>query len=333
MSVDVVDERDPDDALEPSRGTAGLAAMITRDELRELTRPRAARVLAMLTLLLAAWLALGLAATRIDPWWARIPVWIVAGFLVNGLVQLGHDAWHHNLFARPWHNEVFGHLFSLLFGVSFSAARHAHLRHHWYNRTERDPDAYNVGAAGLRVKAQYYVVIFLGLALAPLHFNVLYPAAFYPRRAWPRHLAELCVAALAYVILFRFVLAPRGLVSIGLQVWLIPLAFATPWNGLKSVADHFANTWKGDRFHTATTVRTTALWSLLWNGLNYHLDHHLFPRVPGYNLARVHARIRPVLVEREAPLFDGYLRVFVAAFRAGPVYVDDGHRFLKGDRR
>ncbi len=322
---------DPDDALEPSRGTAGLP--LDRDELRELTRPRAARALGMTALLLAAWLGFGLLAARIDPWWARVPIWIVAGFLINGLVQLGHDAWHHNLFARAWQNEVYGHLFSLLFGVSFSAARHAHLRHHWYNRTERDPDAYNVGAAGPLVRAQYYVVIFLGLVLAPLHFNVAYPAAFYPRRALPRHVAELLGCALAYVLLFRFVLAPRGLVSLALQVWLVPLLFATPWNGLKSVADHFANTWKGDRFHTATTVRTTALWSVLWNGLNYHLDHHLFPRVPGYNLARVHARIRAVLVEREAPLFDGYLRVFWAAFRAGPVYVDDGHRFLKGDRR
>jgi fatty acid desaturase len=322
---------DPDDALEPSRGTAGLP--IDRDELRELTRPRAAYALGMTALLLAAWLALGLAATRIDPFWARLPFWILAGFLINGLVQLGHDAWHHNLFARPWQNEVYGHLFSLLFGVSFSAARHAHLRHHWYNRTERDPDAYNVGAPGALVKVQYYVVIFLGLALSPLHFNVLYPAAFYPRRALPGHIAEVLGYVLAYVLVFRFVLAPRGLVSIALQVWLVPLLFATPWNGLKSVADHFANTWKGDRFHTATTVRTTALWAWAWNGLNYHLDHHLFPRVPGYNLARVHARIRPVLVAREAPLFDGYFRVFWAAFRAGPVYVDDGHRFLKGDRR
>jgi fatty acid desaturase len=322
---------DPADALEPSRGTAGLP--IDRDELRALTRPRAAYALGMTALFLAAWLALGLAAARIDPWWARVPIWIVAGFLINGLVQLGHDAWHHNLFARPWQNEIYGHVFSLLFGVSFSAARHAHLRHHWYNRTERDPDAYNVGAAGPLVQAQYYAVIFLGLALAPLHFNVLYPAAFYPRRAWLRHLVELLGYALAYVVVFRFVLAPRGLVGLALQVWLVPLLFATPWNGFKSVADHFANTWKGDRFHTATTVRTTALWSLVWNGLNYHLDHHLFPRVPGSNLARVHARIRPALEERRAPLFDGYLRVFWAAFRAGPVHVDDGHRFLKGGRR
>lgn len=323
--------QDPADAIEPSRGVADLP--ISRDELRELTRPSSARALAMTALFLAAWFGLGFAAASIEPLWGKLPLWILAGFLVNGLVQLGHDAWHHNLFPRPWQNEAYGHLFSLLFGVSFSAARHAHLRHHWYNRTERDPDAYNVGARGLLVKVQYYVVIFLGLLLAPLHFGVLYPLAFYERRALVRHFAELAAVGLVYAAVFRVILAPRGLVPLALEVWLVPLAFASPWNGLKSVSDHFANAWKGDRFHTATTVRTTALWAWAWNGLNYHLDHHLFPRVPGHHLARVHARIRATLEARGAPVFDGYLRVFWAAFRAGPVYVDDGHQFLKGTRR
>lgn len=321
---------DPADAIERSAGVAALP--IGRDELRALSRPRSAYALGMTALLLGIWLALGLLAARIDPWWARVVVWLVAGFFVNGLVQLGHDAWHHNLFPRPWQNEVYGHLFSLLFGVSFSAARHAHLRHHWYNRTERDPDAYNVGARGAQVLAQYYLVIFLGLPLAPLHFGVLYPLAFYERRALPRHFAELLATGLAYAAIVHFVLGPLGITSTVLLVWLGPLLGATPWNGLKSVADHFANTWKGDRFHTATTVRTTAFWAWAWNGLNYHLDHHLFPRVPGSNLARVHERLRGELAAREAPVFDGYFRVFWAAFRAGPVYVNDGHRFLKGDR-
>lgn len=315
--------------LAPARGGDDRLP-IDPEELRALTRRRPLRALAMTALLLAIWVSLGLLAHHIDPWWAKLPVLLFAGFWVNGLVQLGHDAWHHNLFARPWQNTLYGHVFSLLFGVSFSAARHAHLRHHRYNRTERDPDAYNVGAKGLRVKLQYYLVIFLGLPLSPLHFGLLYPLAFYERRALPRHFAELSAYAAVYAAIFGLVLAPRGLALIVLEVWLLPLLFASPWNGLKSVADHFSNAWKGDRYHTATTVRTTRLWAWAWNGLNYHLDHHLYPRVPGFNLPAVHAAIRPSLEARGAPIFDGYLRVFWAAFRAGPVYVDDGHRFLKG---
>lgn len=324
MTVD-----DPVDAIEPSRGIGGLP--ITRAELDVLQHPSTARAIAMTIFLFACWGGLGYAAWRVDALAAKLALWAVAGFVVNGLVQLGHDAWHHNLFPRRWQNAVYGHGFSVLFGVSFSAARHAHLRHHWYNRTERDPDAYNVGARGVRVQLQYYAVVVAGLVLAPLHFNLLYPIAFYPRRQLPRHAVEVALYAAVYVAVFALVLGPGDLVGAALAIWLVPIVFATPWNGLKSVADHYRNVWKGDRFHTATTVRTTRAWSWLWNGLNYHLDHHLYPRVPGYRLAQIHARIGPELAQRGAPVFDGYLRVFWGAVRDGPTYVDDGHAFLRSE--
>ena len=324
MTVD-----DPVDAIESSRGIGGLP--ITRAELDVLQHPSTARAIAMTIFWFACWGGLGYAAWRADHLAAKLALWAVAGFVVNGLVQLGHDAWHHNLFPRRWQNAVYGHGFSVLFGVSFSAARHAHLRHHWYNRTERDPDAYNVGARGVRVQLQYYAVVVAGLVLAPLHFNLLYPIAFYPRRQLPRHAVEVALYAAVYVAVFALVLGPGDLVGAALAIWLVPIVFATPWNGLKSVADHYRNVWKGDRFHTATTVRTTRAWSWLWNGLNYHLDHHLYPRVPGYRLAQIHARIGPELAARGAPVFDGYLRVFWGAVRDGPTYVDDGHAFLRGE--
>ena len=318
---------DPVDALEPSAGVAGLP--VTRAQLDELQRPRPWRALAMTAALFGAWIGLGLAARAADALALRVLLWAIAGFLVNGLVQLGHDAWHGNLFPRRWQNTLYGHLFSLPFAVSFSAARHAHRRHHWYNRTERDPDAYNVGA-GWRVRVQYYAVVFAGLVLSPLHFNVLYPLAFYRRRELAAHAVEVLAYAGVHAAVLGLWLVPAGLAGDAVVVWIMPIVFATPWNGLKSVADHHGNVWKGDRFHTATTVRTTALWTFLWNGLNYHLDHHLFPKVPGCRLAALHGVLRPELERRGAPLHDGYLRVFWAALRAGPVYVDDGHQFLRG---
>ena len=112
---------DPADAIEPSRGVGGLP--ITRAELDAWQRPNAAYALAMTALLFAVWGALGYAAWRADALGVKLALWAVAGFVVNGLVQLGHDAWHHNLFAARWANSLYGHAFSVVFGVSFSAAR------------------------------------------------------------------------------------------------------------------------------------------------------------------------------------------------------------------
>lgn len=316
---------DPSDAIERADGVAGLP--ITRAELTALTAPRPLYVLAKTALLFALWAALALAARSIHPWCLRVPVWVALGLAVNGLVQLGHDAWHQNLFRAPWHNALFGHVFSALFGVSYVAARHAHLRHHWYNRTARDPDAYNVGSGWLPW-VQFYVVVFAGLALSPLHFNVLYPAVAFRRSEWAPHLAALAAYAALYAAVGALV-ARHHLGGLVVDLWLVPIVCATPWNGLKSIADHYANTWEGDRFHTATTVRTHPAMVFLWHGLNHHLDHHLFPRVPGHALAALHAKIRPELERRGAPVFDGYLRVFWRALRAGPTYVRGATPFLR----
>jgi fatty acid desaturase len=131
-----------------------------------------------------------------------------------------------------------------------------------------------------------------------------------------------------WAALLHWVVLPLGLGHALLVGWFLPYAFATPWNGLKSIADHFNNRWKGDRFHTATTVRTHALVTLAWSGLNHHLDHHLYPRVPGPALPKLHALLKDDLARRQAPVFDGYAVVFWRAFLAGPTYVDDGQAFL-----
>lgn len=300
---------------------------VSPEALRALLVPDGGRSVAMTVGLLAATVALGWLAWG-APWWVALPLLLLAGFFANGLIQLGHEAWHGNLFRARWPNALFGHLFSVLSFVPFRSARDAHLRHHRYNRTARDPDAYNVGADGLAVRVQFYVVVTLGLALSPLHFGVLYPAVFMRGRALRGHLVELAVNAAIWFVAVRFVLAPHGWLPALWHLWLLPFLCATPWNGLKSIADHYANRWEGDRFHSATTVRTTRLWTFLWSGLNHHLDHHLFPRVPGHRLPALHERIRGALDARGAPVFDGYLRVFWRAFVAGPTYVTDGHAFL-----
>jgi len=79
-------------------------------------------------------------------------------------------------------------------------------------------------------------------------------------------------------------------------------------------------------------VRSGALLTYFCSGLNHHLDHHLFPRVPGPQLPRLHALLRPHLEAQGAPVFDSYLKVWLAALRAGPTYTAQDH-FLRAPGR
>ena len=69
------------------------------------------------------------------------------------------------------------------------------------------------------------------------------------------------------------------------------------------------------------TVTSTKLLSFLNVNLNYHLEHHLFPAVPWYNLPKVHTLLQEEYEQAGAFIYSSYLRFLVDAFRYGSVCV------------
>jgi fatty acid desaturase/protein-S-isoprenylcysteine O-methyltransferase Ste14 len=258
---------------------------------------------------------------------ARIVLWILMGFFLNGIVQLAHEAWHYNLFRSIRANRIFGHFLAFLLPILYEPSRHAHLLHHRYNRTARDPDAYNVGKRSAGLIILYYVVIFLGLPLAIIHFSVLYPVRHFSGQQLRRHVWQVAGYGLYYACVAWFTLH-FDFGAIVWETWVAPILFTSPWNGLKSVADHFNNDWNGSRYRTATDVDSNALVRYFWSGLNFHLDHHLYPDVPGHNLPKLHAQIRGDLNEHRSPVYKSYAWIWSQALRHGPVFVDDDVRFI-----
>ncbi len=310
-------------ASPPARRPSGRGAFgMERAELQALLQIRVGPVLVKITVLVALWVGLATLVLQLDMLVAKLLVWAALGFVINGLVQLGHETWHYNLFPKRWQNTAFGVVLGLLVGISHRALQHDHLMHHRHNRTDRDPDAYNAGRDSLGQRVLFYAVVLFGLPLSVIYFNFLYPLQWFKRQWLPGHFVRVFLAAVGYAAL-AWGIWSAGWGNIALEAWLIPLLATGPYNGLKSIADHHANVWRGDRFQTATTVRSNAVITWFWSGLNYHLDHHLFPRVPGYNLPELHKHLRPTLLENKAPVYDSYLRVMWAALKAGPMVVEE----------
>ncbi len=297
---------------------------------RALTRPNTTYILIKILVLLAGTLAPAYLAHITDPIWLKCLLWLISGVFINGFVQLSHETWHHNLFASRRANVIMGHVLGWFVGISYEPMRHDHLMHHKHNRTARDPDAYNAGTPGPATFTLFYAVALLGLPLAILFFNVFYPLLHMDPARRARHWRHLAAYVALHLVVWSAIWAADGL-ALARDLWLLPLLFASPLNGLKSIADHHANVWEGDRYHTATTVRSNRALTYLWSGLNYHLDHHLYPRVPGYNLPRIHAAHRALLEAQGAPVFDSYLKVWRDALIAGPTYTRQDH-FLRAQR-
>lgn len=290
-----------------------------------------AHLLCKIAVLFAAWFGLASVANGADAWPMRLAAWAAVGFFVNGLILLWHDAWHRTLFSNETANDLAGHALSWLFFTSFSASRHAHIQHHRFNRTAEDPDAYNAGKKSAQLYSQYYFVIFFGWLFTPLHFNLEYPAKFYGPKALLKHAGEMLVYGFLYTATY-IALRKANLLDTAFWFWVVPVAAASPWMGLKSVSDHYRNTWRGDRFHTATTVRSNALVTYAWNGLNYHLEHHLYPGLPGYRLPAVHKHLRKDLEAVGSPIFARYANVFAGTLRDGPLLTDEDTLFTRKGR-
>jgi beta-carotene hydroxylase len=106
---------------------------------------------------------------------------------------------------------------------------------------------------------------------------------------------EALNATLLFV--FAYVMIPVSLapavyvVVMTLGSWLYPIV--TAW----LPHDHHGE----DAIHQSKSIQGKVLPKMLL-GLTYHLEHHLYPRVPAHNMAKLSSRIQPWLEEHEATI-------------------------------
>jgi fatty acid desaturase len=66
------------------------------------------------------------------------------------------------------------------------------------------------------------------------------------------------------------------------------------------------------------TVTSNRAVSFLMLNLNYHLEHHLFPQIPWYNLPRVHKLLQPNYESQGADVRRSYTAYLIQSLRQGP---------------
>ena len=125
--------------------TLKLQDVLTKDELRELSKPSDIKAV----LILAGNLAMVVGAFALAIQWPN-PLTILFAVLVLGGRQLGlgvinHDCAHHAFFSSKWMNEFVGHwIAGAPINTSVHAYRAYHLRHHQHAGTQEDPDRWMV---------------------------------------------------------------------------------------------------------------------------------------------------------------------------------------------
>lgn len=276
---------------------ARLAEAVPREELRRLHRRRP-----WLHFLVLGWQLLLLfggaaAAWRASSWWLWIPAAAVVGFTVFNFTVMLHEVVHASVF-RSGHRtayRVLRHLYAFPSGISATQFSRWHLDHHaQLGDEEADPKRHWLSP---KRNARWFKALYLTPALIPIYFRAArretagYPEAV--RRAISRERALTMAGHLGIL----FLLAAAGGVSVAFKVYLVPVFLVFPMAfTLNRLGQHY-DIVPEDPALWGTVLRPSRFWdaAFLWSG--YHLEHHYFPRVPFYNLRKLHFLLRPFFDE------------------------------------
>lgn len=258
--------------------------------------------LAWPTLLLAGGVLLGEAAvwaaclSGVVPLWAGAILATVLGYVAFTPM---HDASHGAIAGskkREWLDKVVGYSMGFLLLAPYPVFRSIHLKHHGAtNDPERDPDYWVAGsnpvstaARCMTIVGHYYVVFFQRvLKNDPAMKKALVPGV-------------LGLAATAAVMV---ALVASGLALPLLALWVVPAILASGLLAfLFDYVPHHPHDTQGR--HVDTRVILIPGLSIPMLAQNYHLVHHLYPRVPFYRYAALYREIEDELVERGAPVVE-----------------------------
>jgi fatty acid desaturase len=277
-----------------------------------------ARIGLNLALLAGGWAAFALLG---ESWW-QLAVAVYLAVVSTQLAFVGHDAGHRQIFRSRRANDLVGLVHAnLLVGVSFDWWVGKHNRHHSNpNHEDLDPDisitalAFTPGQASakrglVRMIARHQAWLFFPLLLLEAAHLHLASAKAVIRGSGRANAVEglLLLAHVAgYVTALALVLSPLqavafGVVHQGLFGLYLGCAFAPNHKGMPTLTRDEELDFLRRQVLTSRNVAGSRLVDFVLGGLNYQIEHHLFPNMPRPNLRRAQPLIRAFCQQHDLP--------------------------------
>ncbi|MGI8456581.1 MAG: fatty acid desaturase family protein [Propionibacteriaceae bacterium] len=297
-----------------TRPSSGFKPLVGRVKAAGLLEPRIDWYVGHALVLTAGLVVLAAAVILVAPSWWVVAVAVFAAFMSAQLSFLGHDAGHHQITSNRKVSHVIGLVLgNVLTGLSFGWWQDKHLRHHANpNHEGLDPD---VGEGIISWSEKQYekksgAARWFSARQAWFFFPLLTLEGFHLKIAGLRSLRERPKGAqrleagllighyVAYCGILFFLLSPLQAVAFilvhqalyGLQ---LGCAFAPNHKGMEMPAAGSRMDHLHKQVLTSRDVRGGFWVDLMLGGLNYQIEHHLFPSIPRPNLRRA----QPVIAD------------------------------------
>jgi fatty acid desaturase len=227
---------------------------------------------------------------------------------------IGHDAGHRQIFRTRWKNDIVGLVHSnLLLGVSYGWWTNKHNQHHANpNHFDLDPDI-NVPVLAfseeqalskqrfLQPMMKYQAYFFFpllslaafSLRMGSLRFLLLQKKGKFPP---PEALLLVIHFVLYFGLLFYLLDVWQALLFIAVHQMLFGLymgsVFAPNHKGMLTQGKDSRLSFLHQQVFTARNVKAHALTDFWYGGLNYQIEHHLFPSMSRNKLSEAQKIIK-----------------------------------------
>ena len=234
-----------------------------------------------------------------------IPCMFILATRHQALFVLAHDAAHYRLYKSRTLNDLVGRLCGIVIGFSTRTYRVVHRLHHNHLYEKQDPDI-PLNAGYPRGKAYLYKKLIADLFALNAWKTYRYffgapsindnaEKANRPLDDTSPKLRAQARADRWWVVGFH-VTAPLVALYFGylleyVVLWIVPgITMLQPILRLRAVCEHGAVT---DYSSPMTASRTNLgpkwfMWLFFPHDVNYHVEHHMYPSIPFYNLKRAH---------------------------------------------
>ena len=251
-----------------------------------------------------------------DSWW-QLGIAVFFAVMFAQLAFLGHDAGHKQIFRGRRANDRVGYALGGLVGISYGWWMGKHTRHHASpNHEDDDPDleipmlAFTQGQSRnrrgfLRWTARHQAALFFPLLLLEglsLHWSSIEAVWRREGGAHRREAVLLFAHIAAYLTAVFLVLSPPiavAFIAVHQGLWGVYMgcSFAPGHKGMPTYTGETQLDFLHKQVLTSRNVRGGPWVDVALGGLNYQIEHHLFPSMPRINLRRAQPLVHEFCAE------------------------------------
>jgi fatty acid desaturase len=253
--------------------------------------------------------------------WLLVLDAVFLAFVYGQLGLLGHDAGHHQIFRSTLWNDVIAYPCTFALGISLQGWNHKHNEHHANpNHEDMDPDidfpfvAFSEKQVEERKGLLRWFVRNQGWLFFPLLSFVsitlrISGIKHMIGQPWKKIWLDMVGVVLHFVSYFcvLFLLFPFGqaLLFIVVHQMLFGLymgmVFAPNHKGMPIMDENVQMDYLRQQVVTSRNVRGNPLTDFWYGGLNYQIEHHLFPTMPRNNLAKARPLVKAYCAQKDIP--------------------------------